>query len=85
MKTKSREELEEDLREVESLMSEINRNQNRNYRVIERNYLEPRTIAIKMPMNHPQGLFMYHKEISDTLRIALGRGVSRRSSLELVV
>jgi len=74
-----RKKLEEDLEIVEDALRYLNKHQKENFRIIEPNYLQPRALHIIMPMNHPQGLFMYYREISNVLYLALKKGKVSKS------
>ena len=45
-------------------------NPNSNFEVIDRNYLNPRISGLVLPINHPDGLFVYYSKLNGYLRDA---------------
>ena len=42
-----------------------------NFEVVKRDYINPKTTRVALPLRHPDGLFMYYKGLADGLETLL--------------
>src|SRR3989338_3067205 len=60
-----------DLRKARNYFTNISKKPEENFEILKRNYLEPETSRLVLPLKHPHGSYFYYTEIAQGLEYLL--------------